>query len=128
MSPSASHSFNPAFPDAHQAILPTPSNAGAPRVETAELARLAQCLARVHHECAIVKLEAAPHARPKYRGPRLPPAAQLASTHNDATFRLPDDSMVGDSSIFCRSGVADSCSSFPLAASHRIACCYSDLP
>jgi len=68
VSPSASHSFNPAFPDA-QAISPTPSDAGAPRVETAELARLAQCLARVHHECAIVKLEAAPHARPKYRGP-----------------------------------------------------------
>ena len=79
MSPSDSHSFNPAFADAHQAISPTPSDAGAPRVETAELARLAQCLARVHHECAIVKLEAAPHARPKYRGPRLPPAAQLAS-------------------------------------------------
>ena len=78
VSPSASHSFD--LPDAHQAISPTPSDAAAaPRVEAAELARLEQCLARVRHECAIVKLEAAPHARPKYRGPRLPPAAQLAS-------------------------------------------------
>ena len=82
MSPSASHSFNPAFPDAHQAISPTSSDAAAPaapRAETSELARLEQCLARVRHECAIVQLEAAPQARPKYRGPRLPAAAQLAS-------------------------------------------------
>jgi hypothetical protein len=50
----------------------------APRAEDAELARLEQCLARVHHECAIAMLEAAPHARTKYRAPRLPPAAQLA--------------------------------------------------
>ena len=80
MSPSASHSFN--FPDAHQAISPTPSDAASAatsRAEAPELARLEQCLARVRHECAIVKLEAAPHARPKYRRPRLPPAAQLAS-------------------------------------------------
>jgi hypothetical protein len=49
-----------------------------PPTEDAELARLEQCLARVHHECAIAMLEAAPHARTKYRGPRLPPATQLA--------------------------------------------------
>lgn len=52
--------------------------AAAPGAEDAELARLEQCLAQVRHECAIVVLEAAPHARTKYRGSRLPAAAQLA--------------------------------------------------